>query len=418
MRPGKRTVVTYILPDLPGHFRHYPEDTAEQYFQQELTLKFGGYPKFSQLLYTQPAKQICRKGTQVDAKDVIRKVQRPYKLILPIAALAIIIALVVATGCTSSSQVSHQPGAAPANTTTGGSPGTGVSGSPPAAGTGSGSGLPVITSFRPFTLLVAPVGGDHITITQILPPGADPHDYEPTPDDAVALKNGKIFFYDGPFLEPWAADLVASTNPDIQLVTFADAIPGLAYDQMKSQYSDFPNLTQDPHLWLSPQLAEYYVPYVAQQLSKADPENAADYQNNAAAFEKRLEQLDSDYKAGFSNCSTRTFLSSHAFLDYTAAAYNLTPISIAGMSPDAEPSIQQMAAILEEAKAHNVKGVLAEPDEAEDLSKSVSAELNLPVYPFTTMEVLPAGPLTAEDTDYVAIMENNLQEMKKAMVCQ
>ena len=349
---------------------------------------------------------------------VIRMIQKQYKSILPIAALVIIIALVVATGCTSSSQVSHQPGAAPANTTTGGSPGTGVSGSPPAAGTGSASGLPVITSFRPFTLLVAPVGGDHITITQILPPGADPHDYEPTPNDAVALKNGKIFFYDGPFLEPWAADLAASTNPDIQLVTFADAIPGPAYDKMKSQYADFPNMTQDPHLWLSPQLAEYYVPYVAQQLSKADPENATDYQNNAAAFETRLKKLDSDYKAGFSNCTTRTFLSSHAFLDYTAAAYNLTPVSIAGMSPDAEPSLQQMAAIVGEAKAHNARGVLAEPDEAEDLSKSVSTELNLPVYPFTTMEVLPSGTLTPDDTDYVAIMENNLQEMKKAMVCQ
>jgi zinc transport system substrate-binding protein len=342
-------------------------------------------------------------------------VQRQYKSILPIAALVIILVLAAATGCMSRSPEPNQPGAAPANTTTAGSTDTG-SGS--AQATGSGNGLPVITSFRPFTLLVAPVGGDHITITQILPPGADPHDYEPTPDDAVALKNGKIFFYDGPFLEPWAATLADSTNPDIHLATFADAIPGPVYDQMKSRYANFPNPTQDPHLWLSPQLAEYYVPYVAQQLSEADPENATDYQNNAAAFEKRLKQLDSDYKAGFSNCTTRTFLSSHAFLDYTAAAYNLTPISIAGMSPDAEPSIQQMAAIVSEAKARHVRGVLAEPDEAEDLSKSVSAELNLPVYPFTTMEVLPSGPLTPEDTDYVAIMENNLQEMRKAMVCQ
>lgn len=344
--------------------------------------------------------------------------QISYKMILPIAAPVIIIVIIAATGCLTNSGESHQPGTTSINTTTVGSSGTGASGSLPAAGSGSGGGLPVVTSFRPFTLLVAPVGRDHITITQILPPGADPHDYEPTPNDAMALKNAKVFFYDGPFLEPWAADLAASTNPDIQLVTFADAIPGPAYDQMKIQYADFPNLTQDPHLWLSPRLAEYYVPYAAQQLSKADPENASDYQNNAAAFEIRLKKLDSDYKEGFSNCTTRTFLSSHAFLDYTAAAYNLTPVSIAGMSPDAEPSLRQMAAIVGEAKADNARGVLAEPDEAEDLSKSISAELNLPVYPFTTMEVLPPGPLTKEDTDYVAIMENNLLEMKKAMACQ
>jgi ABC-type Zn uptake system ZnuABC Zn-binding protein ZnuA len=87
------------------------------------------------------------------------------------------------------------------------------------------------------------------------------------------------------------------------------------------------------------------------------------------------------------------------------------------MSPDAEPSIQQMVAVVEVAKEHNARGVLAEPDEAEDLSKSISAELNLPVYPFITMEILPTGTLTPVDTDYVAIMEKNLQEMKKAMVC-
>ena len=341
----------------------------------------------------------------------------PDKPILPIAALTIIIAIVSLAGCMSTSPVSNQTGSAPADITHGGSSGTGVSVSP-AAGTGSEGRLPVITSFRPFTLLVAPVGRDHIIITQILPPGADPHDYEPTPKDAVALRNSRVFFYDGPFLEPWAATLAASTNPDIQLATFADAIPAPVYDRMRSQYADFPDMSQDPHLWLSPQLAEYYVSYVARELSEADPGNATDYQNNAAGFNDRLELLDADYKAGFSNCTTRTFLSSHAFLDYTAAAYNLTPISIAGMNPDTEPSVQQMMAVVGEAKAYHVRGVLVEPDEAEDLSKSISAELDLPLYPFTTMEVLPSGTLTPDDTDYVAIMEKNLQEMKKAMVCR
>ncbi len=338
------------------------------------------------------------------------------KISLRIIVIAAVLVLIIATGYVVFFRGADHTG----KTSGGGKLSTGNGGIPAQSavfGPAAGEKLQVVTSFRPITLLVAPVGGDHITITQILPPGADPHDYEPTPNDAVALKNGKVFFYDGPFLEPWAAALAASTNPDIHLATFAESIPGPAYDQMKRQNKDFPNLNQDPHLWLSPQFAEFYVSYVARQLSEADPEHAVDYQNNADAFEQRLEHLDAEYAAGFSNCTTRTFLSSHSFLDYTAAAYNLTPISIAGMSPDAEPSIQQMVAIVEVAKEHNARGVLAEPDEAEDLSKSISAELNLPVYPFITMEILPAGTLTPDDTDYVAIMEKNLQEMKKAMVC-
>ena len=298
------------------------------------------------------------------------------------------------------------------------SPSPGASVPVPPANTRSSGKIQVITSFRPITLLVAPVGGDHITITQILPPGADPHDYEPTPNDAVALRNGKVFFYDGPFLEPWAANLAASANPDIRLATFADAIPVPVYNQMKSMNPNFPNMTEDPHLWLSPQVAEYFVPLLPGNCLKQIRKMLQITRIMPRHLKNGSLLLDADYRAGLSNCTTRTFLTSHAFLDYTAAAYNLTAISIAGLSPDAEPSVKQMSAIVDEAKAQNVKGVLAEPDEAEDLSKAVSTELNLPVYSFTTMEVLPTGPLTPDDMDYVAVMENNLQEMKKAMACQ
>jgi len=332
-------------------------------------------------------------------------IQRHYTTILTILAMALVIAIIAGSGCLTSS-----PAVSPSE--------PGVSGSLSPAQPGQSGKLQVITSFRPFTLLVRPIGGDHLSITQILPPGADPHDYEPTPNDAVALKNGRIFFYAGPFLEPWAADLAESSNPDIKLVTFADAVSVPEYDQMKNRYPGFPDMTRDPHLWLSPQLTRYYVAHVARELSEIDPENATDYQNNAVEFEKRLEQLNSDYTTGFSNCSTRTFLSSHSFLDYIAATYNLTQIPIAGTGPDTQPSVKQMSAIIEEAKAHNVRGILVEPDEAEDLSKSISEELDIPVYSFTTMEVVPSGPSKEGDTDYVAIMESNLQEMRKAMLCQ
>ncbi len=290
-------------------------------------------------------------------------------------------------------------------------------GGQPAQNNSSQAQLQVITSFRPFTLLVAPVAGSHAKITQILPPGADPHDYEPTPKDAIDFQNARIFFYDGPFLEPWATSIASSANPSIELASFADAIPASEFAKMKKEYPNFPDTSQDPHLWLSPKLAQYFVPYVAQKLSAADPKNAADYNANAQAFKAKLQKLDSDYETGLANCTTRTFLTSHAFLNYVAAAYNLTAISMAGLSPDAEPSIQQMDAVLKDAKAANVQGVLSEPDETQQLSESVASELNLTVYPFSTMEILPSGNLNASANDYVAIQESNLKEMRSALGC-
>lgn len=281
------------------------------------------------------------------------------------------------------------------------------------------TGKPVIvTSFRPITLLVTPVAGDYAEVIQILPPGAEPHEYEPTPNDAIALQKAKILFYDGPGMEPWVEKLAVSTNPGIIRAPFSASVPDSARAELKEAYPDFPDTEEDSHFWLSPQMAMYYVPTIAQKLSEADPANQSAYEKNAEAFMARLEKLDASYKTGLSHCETRTFITSHSFLNYQAAAYNLTALSITGLSPEAEPSIQQMAAILNKAKAGNVQGVIAETNEVEALSHSIASELSLPVYPYTTMEVLPPGKLTYGDNDYVTIMENNLQQMRQALKCQ
>lgn len=278
--------------------------------------------------------------------------------------------------------------------------------------------LQVVTSFRPFTLLVKPIVGNKAKITQILPPGANPHSYEPTPNDAISVHNAKVFFYDGPFLEPWTASIANTGNPSIRMVSFANAIPANTLAKMKAEYPNFPNVNQNPHLWLSPQLAEYFVSYSSQQLSNVDPVNADYYNSNAKTFDLKLKKLDADYKKGLSNCTTRTVLTSHSFLDYVASTYNITVISIAGLSPNAEPSISQMVSILNESKAKHVMGILAEPDESIKLSNSIGKELNLTVYTFNTMEILPSDTSnTNEDNDYIAIQEKNLQEMRLALGC-
>ena len=278
--------------------------------------------------------------------------------------------------------------------------------------------LQVITSFRPITLLVLPVAGNYAQVTQLLPPGAEPHEYEPTPANAMTLARGKILFYDGPSMEPWAESLADAANPEITRVSFVSAVPPGVLAQMKSTNPEFPDMSQDPHLWLSPPLAEYFVRSVADQLAAADPANATGYHQNAEAFETRLNNLDHDYATGLSNCTTRTFLTSHAFLDYQAAAYNLTALSITGLSPDAEPSVRQMAEILNESRVDNVRGVLAETDEVQALSQSAATELGLPVYSYDTMEVLPAGPENQSENDYVTVMEQNLGQMRQALQCR
>lgn len=282
---------------------------------------------------------------------------------------------------------------------------------PAGKGLTANNGLTVAVSFNPIYYLVKPVVGNHAHVLQIISPGVEPHDYEPTPSDVANMSNGSVLFYDGPALESWAVGLVQAINKNIELVPLIDSI-----NESKLGYNTSIKV-QDPHFWLDPALMPGVVKDIESRMMRLDPANAVDYAANADSFIAELNQLNISYGTGLAHCKSRTIIDSHAFLGYLAISYNFTELPVGGENPDAEVSPQHVAAVINEGIKDHAKAVFQESaDPTVAVDQNIAEAINGSIYKIYTMEVLTPGQL-AGGANYTSLMYQNLNTLEQGLNC-
>ena len=279
----------------------------------------------------------------------------------------------------------------------------------PASTAASNGGTVVVASFLPVYLIVQPIAANVTNVSILLPPGAEPHDYEPTPSDLKTLSSANILFYNSPDLETWAVRMGQAANPNIRLAPLSSVVR--LHTSLDSSVG-----TTDPHIWLSPAHVVLEVGYARDQLIAADPAHADQYRSNADAYLARLKVLDGEYHVGLSNCKSRVLITTHAALGYLADDYNLTQVPIAGISPDEEPSPAALEQVVQTGRAQHATAVFTEPGISPKLGQAVAGELGVPTLPFNPLEILTSEEI-ANGTDYISLMRANLQVLRQGMVC-
>ncbi|MEK0317812.1 metal ABC transporter substrate-binding protein [Cohnella sp. 56] len=282
--------------------------------------------------------------------------------------------------------------------------------------------LNVVTTFYPMYEFSRQVGGEHANVTALIPPGVEPHDWEPSAKDMVKLKEADVFVYNG-IVEGWAEDALSSAANDKRLVVKASEgitlMEGLPEEEEEGEEAhehehEHEDHALDPHVWLNPVLAQQEVAAIEAAFELADPEHKDDYKKNAEAYIAELKKLDEQYQAGLKDTKRKEFVTQHAAFGYLAKQYGLTQVPIAGLSPEQEPSPASMADIAEFAKQHQVKTIffetLVEPKVAQTVADEIGAKTDV---------LNPLEGLTDEDRknnlDYIGIMKNNLEALKKAL---
>ncbi|WP_018883156.1 metal ABC transporter substrate-binding protein [Paenibacillus massiliensis] len=170
----------------------------------------------------------------------------------------------------------------------------------------------------------------------------------------------------------------------------------------------------DPHVWLSPALAQKQVEAIRDGLISKDPAHQADYEKNAAAYVAKLQELDKEFSAQLQQAKRKEFVTQHAAFAYLAQQYGLVQVPISGLSPEQEPSPGQMAEVVSFAREHQVKTIffetLVDPKIAQTIADEVGAKTDV---------LNPLEGLTAEDEqnnrDYLSIMKDNLQALVRAL---
>ncbi len=281
----------------------------------------------------------------------------------------------------------------------------------------------VVASFYPLAEFAREVGGPRVEVRQLVPAGAEPHDYEPTPGDVASLREAKVFVYNGAGFEPWVEALAGELPSEVVRV---EATRGLPLVEAQGGEADHAEPGQgskgdverfDPHAWLDPVLAKGMVDNVAEGLARADPDGEPGYRERAAALKRRLDELHLRYERTLARCRTKVVLTSHAAFGYLARRYGLRLVSVAGLSPEAEPSPRRIRELVALGRREGVRAVFAESGEGDRAVRALAHELGVPV-----LTLDPAERVTEEarrrGATYLSRMEQNLESLAGGLGCR
>jgi zinc transport system substrate-binding protein len=230
----------------------------------------------------------------------------------------------------------------------------------------------VAVTILPQAEFVESVGGDKVEVIVMVPSGASPHTYEPTPSQMIALSKAEIYAKVGSGIDfelTWMDELIAQ-NEDILVV---DCSQGIELQQMTVADEDEPAGSMDPHIWLSPPNAIIMVQDITEGLIQIDPDSSAYYRQNRDAYIQQLELLDSDIRQGLSAVTNRVFMVFHPAFGYFASEYDLTMLAIE--EEGKEPTPAGLQHLIEQAKEYNIKVIFAEPQYNRQSAEVIADEI-------------------------------------------
>lgn len=252
------------------------------------------------------------------------------------------------------------------------------------------------------------VGGDHVTVKSLVGPNGDPHVYEPTPDDARALKAADVVFVSGEGLEGWMLRLIKASGYKGMITVASDGIETRKMD-------DDGKIITDPHVWNDPKNGIVWARNIAKVLSAIDPEDTADFNANADKLVADLTALDAYARQAISAIpeDKRKVLTTHDAFGYFARAYGVTFLAPQGISTEAEASAAAVGKLIRQIRKEGVKVYFFEnsndPRLVQQIARETGAQSGGALYVESLSQ--PEGPAPT----YLKMLKWNIDALVSAM---
>lgn len=271
--------------------------------------------------------------------------------------------------------------------------------------------LRVVASFYPLYEAAVKVGGPYVTVTNLTPAGADPHDLELSPPEVNDILSANVMLYEGSGFQP-AVEAAVKQRRGGTTVNVLDGLGTL----MLAPPGEGTAGTVDPHVWLDPVRYRTIVAEVARAFGRADPAHRGAFDKNAGAFEAQISAVDARYRAGLATCARRTIVTAHAAWQYLSARYHLTQDPITGISPESEPNPQRLAQLAALVKREGITTIFTETLVSPRVADALASSANVRTAVLNPLEGLTAAQLKAGQ-DYVSVMNANLATLRTALGC-
>jgi zinc transport system substrate-binding protein len=286
----------------------------------------------------------------------------------------------------------------------------------------------IVTTLFPLFDFARTIAGDRMEVQLLLPPGVEPHHFEPKPDDLARIHRAALFVYIGPFMEPWADKIIQGVDrTKVRVVAAASGVtllPAVAHTGHEEHHHehdhdhDHQAEAYDPHVWLDFRADQAVVAKILEALIAADPAGAEQYRRRAADLTDQLVALDARYKAGLSTCESRVLLhGGHAAFGYLANRYNLNYQAAAGVTAELEATPRRLAELVQQVKQNKVKAIYSEELVSPRVARTIAGETGA-----TVLKLHGAHNVAKEDLEqgvtFIRLMDENLKNLQVGLSCK
>lgn len=279
----------------------------------------------------------------------------------------------------------------------------------------SDSKLNVYTSFYAMYDFTEKIGGDKINITNLVPAGIEPHDWEPTTTDITNLNKADVLVYNGASMEHWVDKVVSSLeNKDLITVEASKGMSLMEGHDEEEGGNVKDAISYDPHVWLSIKGAKTEMETIKNALVKADSKNADYYEGNYNNYAEKFDALDKEYTDTLSTVPNKDIIVAHQAFGYLCKDYGLNQVAIEGLSADSEPDPARMTEIIKFAKENKVKIIFFEELVSPKVAETIANEIGAKTAVLNPLEGLSDDDIKNGE-DYLTIMKSNLEELKSAL---
>jgi zinc transport system substrate-binding protein len=276
--------------------------------------------------------------------------------------------------------------------------------------------IKIVTTLFPLYDMAIHIGADKAEVSLLVPPGTEPHTFEPKPSDIIKINEVDIFVYTGRFMEPWAEDIIKGvTNKKLIVV---DASKGTRMIRAAFPDKDEPSGALDPHIWLDFDNAKIMARNIEQALAAKDPVDKAFFKQKADDYNKKLIELDTSFRTALSTCKRKEIVyGGHYAFGYLAKRYGLRYLAAQGVSPDAEPTAKDLARLVDQIKKDNIHYVFYEELSSPKIAETIAGETHAKI-----LLLNAAHNLTKDQCErgvsFFEILNTDLENLKIGLECR
>ena len=273
---------------------------------------------------------------------------------------------------------------------------------PQTSGEITGEGAPsVVVVNASLADMTRNIAGERVEIEVLIPPGADPHTFQPAPQDVAKIANSQMLIANGAGLEEWLQEMIDNAGGERIVVEAGQDL---------AEQGDRPG---DPHYWLDPNYAIHYAQQIRDGLIELDPDGEAVYKRNTDEYIDKLEELDVWIRDRAETISPeqRMLVTNHESFGYFADRYGFTIAGtiVPSVSTGSSPSAQQLVALAEEIKASKIRAIFLEAGSNPMLAEQLSREAGIAV-----IVDLRTQPLSPQES-YIEMMKYNTRAIVEAL---